>query len=213
MTTLVTRLYDDPAHADAVVANLKEAGFPNNCMDVIAQASGASAQDRITNAGVPEATAQQYAQHLTSDRALLVVRAPFVPFGAARRAIELADERPAVDAGVANENVNLPDAPKSEYFLSVFGSHRLFLTNRYEVRQGTTPRGFSHAFGIPLLSQKGKRMRPAVIQRGPIFRMKPLSHKRTTSNLLIDRFFATFALPHLWHRKPPRQTRHSRITN
>lgn len=215
MATIVTRLYEDPAHADAVVATLKADGFPESSMDVIEQRSRVSALAQISDAGIPDEIAQQYAQHLTSQRALLVVRAPFVPFGAARRAIEVADTYPAFDAGVVNENKNIPDEPDPKLFLSVLTSHRLFFTNAYETRSGTTPRGFSKAFQIPLLSEKGKRMRPAVFQRPPIFPIRPLSHGRTTKRHIIHRFFGTFIVDHLsdWGPFRPSKMRHGRITN
>lgn len=213
MTTIVTRLYDDPAHADAVVATLKGEGFPESCMDVIEQRSRVSAQDQITEAGVPGEVAQQYAQHLTSNRALLVVRAPFVPFGAARRAIEVADEYPAFNAGVPNQNLNVPDPVDRDLFLSILPSHRLFLTGMYELRNNLKPRGLSNAFRIPLLAKRSeKRMRPAIIRRS-IFPARPLNHRRTSSRLLIDKFFAGFALPHISQRRPPKNMRHYRITN
>ncbi len=213
MTTIVTRLYEDPAHADAAVAALKADGFPESAMDVIEQRSRTSAEDQITAAGVPGDVAQQYAQHLTSNRALLVVRAPFVPFGAAKRAIEEADKYPAFNAGVANENMNIPDEADPDMFLSILTSHRLFLTNMLDVRNDLKPRGFSQAFRIPLLSEKPKnRMRPAVIQR-QIFPARQMSHRRTSRKLLIDKFFARFALPHIWERQPRRMNSHFRITN
>ncbi|MEX3015962.1 hypothetical protein [Gymnodinialimonas hymeniacidonis] len=206
MSTIVTRLYEDPANADAAVETLKAEGFPESCMSVVEQASRRSAQDMIEEAGVPADAAQQYAQHLTANRALLVVRAPFAPFGAARRAIEVADSYPAFNAGVANENMNIPEEPNPELFLSILPSHRLFLTNMLDVRNDLKPRGFSRAFGIPTLSEKPKkRMRPAVIdQRFADFAFPLLSrrHRKMTRKHTMDRFFATFILPHIWRRKP-----------
>lgn len=213
MTTIVTRLYEDPTHADAAVATLKADGFPDDCMDIVEQRSRTSAQDQIEAAGVPTDVAQQYAQHLTSNRALLVVRAPFAPFGAARRAIEVANEYPAFNAGVSNENMNIPDRENPELFLSILPSHRLFLTGMYELRNDLKPRGLSNAFRIPTLSKRPeKRMRPAVIQR-QFFAPREMNHKRTSRRLILNKFFARFALPHIWDREPRRHTSHFRITN
>ncbi len=213
MTTIVTRLYEDPAHADAVVASLKAEGFPDSCMDVVEQKSRTSAQEQIEAAGVPGNVAQQYAQHLSSNRALLVVRAPFVPFGAAKHAIEEADKYPSFNAGVANQNYNIPDEVAPGLFLSILPSHRLFLTNGLDVSNTLKPRGFSNAFRIPTLAARPKnRMRPAIIQRS-FFAPKTMSHGRTSRKLLIDKFFASFALPHIWDRAPRRQMSHSRFTN
>lgn len=213
MTTIVTRLYENAAHADAVVAQLKAAGFPEGCMDVVEQRSQTSARDQITAAGVPGDVAQQYAQHLTSSRALLVVRAPFVPFGAAKTAIEAADAHTAFDAGVADENLNIPDEVDRELFLSILPSHRLFLTNSLDVDNSLKKRGLSNAFRIPTISARPKKMRPSVFQRVSIIPMRLLTRRRASKNLLMDRFFAGFIMPHLTAHRRPRNLRHFRITN
>lgn len=212
MTTIVTRLYENAAHAADVVANLKAEGFPDDRLDIIAQDSNASTEELIRAAGVADPAARQYAQHMTSKRVLLVVRAPFVPFGAAKTAIEAADAHPSFDAGVADENMNRPDEPDPEIFVSFLPSHPLFLTNGYEVRNSLKPRGLSAAFRIPTLVKRGRQMRPSIIQRGTILPSRGLSHKRVTRDLLIDKFFARFALPHIWSRSN-RQMRHFRLTN
>lgn len=219
MTTLVTRLYDDPAHADAVAARLKADGFPEATIDIIEQGSRMSAQERIEAAGVPAAIARQYAQHLTSTRALLVVRAPFVPFGAARRAMEVADDHPAVNAGVAEQNLNLPDRPDPERFLSVLGSHRLFLTDRLETRARTTPRGLSKSFNIPTLAEKGRRVRPAVIDAPQVsaffFPFALVSRRRSGTAKMLKGFMSRvfMPIPLLSGHRQPRNLRHYRITN
>ncbi len=205
MSTIVTRLYEDPANADAAIATLKAEGFPEDSMSVVEQRSRRSAQDMIEEAGVPTDVAQQYAQHLTANRALLVVRAPFVPFGAARRAIEVADSYPAFNAGVANENLNIPDEPNPDLYLSILPSHRLFLTDILDVRNDLKPRGFSRAFRIPTLLQRPKkRMRPAVIdQRFGNFLFPLVARNRLMSSRhIINGYFARFALPHIWRREP-----------
>ena len=186
MTTIITRLYDDARHADSVVETLRADGFPENTMDIVVQAARTSAFDQIRAAGVPLNAARSYAQQLTADRALLVVRAPFVPFGAARRAIEVANTFPALNAGVENENLNVPDQPDRQRFSSVLKSHRLFLTAPYEVRSKTAPQGFSRSFRIPLLLDKPKRrVRPAVIRTNSASRWffpLPLLSERSRAN-------------------------------
>lgn len=219
MTTLVTRLYDDPAHADAAVAALKAEGFPDNAMTVIEQRTRSSAEEQIEAAGVPSAMAQQYAQHLTSKRALLVVRAPFVPFGAARKAIEVADAYPSFNAGVANQNLNIPDEPDPKLFLSILGSHRLFLTNMLDVRNDLKPRGFSKAFGIPTLAERPRKIRPSVISARAIsaffFPFALTSNRRSGSARMLSGFMSRMVMPIplLSSHKGPRDMRHYRITN
>ena len=218
MTTLVTRLYENAAHADDVVATLKAEGFPDSCIDVVEQGSRTSAEDRIVEAGVPAPVAQQYAQHLAVGRGLLVVRAPFVPFGAAKVAIEAADAYPSFDAGVVDENMNIPDEVDRDLFLSILPSHRLFLTNMLDVRNDLKPRGFSAAFRIPTLAEKPKnRMRPAVMdQRFGAFLVPLLArNRRMTKRPLMNRFFADFIVQHTsnWGFLRPSKMKHFRITN
>lgn len=218
MTTLVTRLYEDAAHADAVVATLKAEGFPDSSMDVIEQGSRTSAEEQIVDAGVPAHVAQQYAQHLAVGRGLLIVRAPFAPFGAAKTAVEAADAHPSFDAGVTDENMNIPDEVDRDLFLSILPSHRLFLTNMLDVRNDLKARGLSAAFRIPTLSQKPKkRMRPAVMDaRFGAFLVPLLSrHRLMTKRPLTNRFFADFIVQHTsnWGFLRPSKMKHFRITN
>lgn len=218
MTTLVTRLYENAAQADDVVATLKAEGFPDSSMDVIEQGSRRSAEGQIIDAGVPANVAQQYAQHLSVGRGLLVVRAPFVPFGAAKAAIEAADAHPSFDAGVADENLNIPDKLDRDLLLSIMPSHRLFLTNMLDVRNDLKPRGLSAAFRIPTLSEKPKkRMRPAVMDaRFGAFLVPLLArNRRMTKRPLTNRFFADFIVQHTsnWGFLRPSKMKHFRITN
>lgn len=217
MATIVTRLYENAAHADDVVAKLKAEGFPESTMDVIEQDSSNSAEDRIVEAGVPATVAQRYAQHLSVGRGLVVVRAPFVPFGAAKAAIEAADMHPSFDAGVDNENIHIAEEFDDRRNLSILSSHRLFLSNHLDVDNSLKPRGISAAFGVPTLSQSHdrKRMHAVTLDKrfGDFF--FPLLTRRglMTRRPLIDKFFARFALPHIWNRTPRRMNSHSRLTN
>lgn len=219
MTTIVTRLYENAAHADEVVAKLKADGFPDSSIDVIEQGTRTSAEERIVDAGVPADVAQQYAQHLSVGRGLLVVRAPFVPFGAAKTAIEAADMHPSFDAGVANENIHIPKEFDDRQYLSIMSSHRLFLTNHLDVDNSLKPRGISAAFGIPKLSysHERKRMHPVTIDTRFGNFLFPLLSRRglMTRRPLIDRFFGAFAVQHLsnWSFLRPEKMKHFRITN
>jgi len=219
MTTIVTRLYENAAHADDVVAQLKAEGFPDSTMDVIEQGAQSSAEDRIVEAGVPASVAQQYAQHLSVGRGLLVVRAPFAPFGAAKTAIDTANMHPAFDAGVANENMHIPKEFDDRRYLSVLSNHRLFLTNHLDVDNGLKPRGISAAFGIPTLSYSHhrKRMHAAVMDKRFGAFLFPLVSKRglMTRRPLMDKFFGGFIVQHLsnWSFLRPKTMRHFRITN
>ncbi len=219
MTTLVTRLYENPVHADAVIAALKEDGFPETSMTVVEQSGTSSAQDNIEAAGVPTGIARQYAQHLTSKRALVVVRAPFVPFGAARRAIEVADTYPSFKAGVMDQNLNIPDEPDPSLFVSILGSHRLFLTNALDVRNDLKPRGLSKAFGIPTLAERPKKIRPSVISTKAIssffLPFALTSRRRSGTARMLSGFMSRvfMPIPLLSGHREPRNLKHYRITN
>ena len=151
MTTVSSRLYEDGKTADGVVANLRAAGFPENTIDVI-PASGKGA-DAIAAARVDKADAAKYAKAMKKGNALVVVRAPVTPFGAARRAMDIVDEAASIPAGVANPNKHIEELPKGELFLSVMTSHPLMLTNA-NGPYGTHGVGLlSEAFGWPLLAK------------------------------------------------------------
>ena len=92
---------------------------------------------------------------------LVVVRAPFVPFGAAKEAMRIVDSEPAIDAGVANENVLVsheatetpfPKVLRNQYFADFL--FPLISKRRppdYSVYKGTKRFG---AFLMPLLNNR-----------------------------------------------------------
>ncbi len=102
MTTIISRLYKDQKTADAVAAGLAHEEFPAGTYDVIA--AGDDTEARITAAGVASASAAAYAPNVDAGNALVVCRAPFTPFGAARVAMQVMDGKETLDAGVENEN-------------------------------------------------------------------------------------------------------------
>ena len=125
MTTVVTRLYESKAVADRVAEVLRADGFPEATLDVITSADAG----RIAASRVEERAAERYASAMTEGRALLVCRAPFTPFGAARRAQEVADSEPWIDAGVANQNRYIEEKPDlGKYRSSVLQNHPMMMT-------------------------------------------------------------------------------------
>lgn len=184
MTTVVTRLFENESAATPVIAALVKEGFPQEAIDVI----GSGGEDveatlaRMAAARVPRPAASAYVSHLKDQRVLLVVRAPFVPFGASRRAIELADSQPSIDAGVANENYHISERPAPGLFTSTLSDHPRFLSGDYG--PGRSRLLMSNAFGIPLLSGKNRRGRSAI--KGGALMLpfwKPRSRQRRTSVL------------------------------
>jgi hypothetical protein len=105
MTTIITRLYKDLATAQGVASALSLAGHDAGTIDVISRDGDGGAEARMIEARVPKASAAAYAPAVARGAALLVVRAPFAPIGTARHAIRVVNRTPAIDAGVANEDV------------------------------------------------------------------------------------------------------------
>ena len=101
MTTIVSRLYADTTTAEQAVTALKLQNHRASDISVIGSDGGQAAMEE---AGVPTESAAAYAAKMASGNALVVVRAPFTPFGAARNAMDTVDEFDSIDAGVENEN-------------------------------------------------------------------------------------------------------------
>lgn len=148
MTTIVTRLYADAKTANQAATALKLQNHPDDNIDVIEQGTGAKAA--MIEARVPEDSADAYSKKMTKGNALVVCRAPVVPFGAARNAMHTLDEFESIDAGVENENVYLKEGPEGDMFLDmkVDRTHRHWATWGKERRRGLV----SDAFGLRTLS-------------------------------------------------------------
>lgn len=154
MTTVVTRLYGSKETAERVADILRAEGFPEATFDVITTADA----KRIAASRVEEAAARRYAEAMTEDRALLVCRAPFTPFGAARRAQEVADSEPWIDAGVADQDRYIREQPNlARYSSSVLEYHPLMLTRDDYVGSGWSGWRVSDVFGFTLISRRRER--------------------------------------------------------
>jgi len=154
MTTVVTRLYESKAVADRVAEVLRADGFPEATLDVITSADAG----RIAASRVEERAAERYASAMTEGRALLVCRAPFTPFGAARRAQEVADSEPWIDAGVANQNRYIEEKPDlGKYRSSVLQNHPMMMTRDDYVGSGWSGWRLSDVFGFPTISRRKER--------------------------------------------------------
>ncbi len=167
MTTIITRLYETQSEAESVTAALAADGFPADCYEIITQTGASSAMDAIEGASVPRASAELYAQALTATRALVVVRAPEVPFGAARNAAIIADEQTSLDAGVSNENMFVAPEPRRELRISVLDSHPRFMTSIYQIigynRAGRREKG---TLGFPTLLHRRRPASDSIVAGG-----------------------------------------------
>lgn len=133
MTTVVSRLYSDAATADAAVAALRAEGHPEGHIDVIAGGEDKAAlARRIEAARVSQSAAAAYAAKLDEGKALVVVRVPFMPLGAALNAIRTVDRFPSVDAGVAKQDEYIREAPRDDlqppHSIRILKDGPLFLT-------------------------------------------------------------------------------------
>src|SRR6056297_334927 len=154
MTTVVTRLYESKAVADCVAEVLRAEGFPEATLDVITTADAAT----IAASRVEDRAAERYASAMTEGRALLVCRAPFTPFGAARRAQEVADGEAWIDAGVANQNRYIEEKPDlGKYTSSVLQNHPMMMTRDDYVGSGWSGWRLSDVFGFPTISRRKER--------------------------------------------------------
>lgn len=173
MTTIVTRLYESETQASAVVARLTGDGFPASTYDVLTTKDKAA----MEAAGLSADAAGAYNKAMKAGNAMLVVRAPFTPFGAARAAIAAADSQAAIEV----------DAPKSEY---------------KEVSQTTTVPKIMHGywadFLIPHISKKG------TVTGAMGFNV--LSDRKPMGQTIRHGFWGDFVVPHLSNRKPTGKT-------
>ncbi len=151
MTTIVSRLYESAETARRVADRLRAEGFPDATLSVVAEAD----KHQIAAARVDEADAARYASAMTGDRALFVCRAPFTPFGAARRAMEVADGEPSVDAGVHDQNRYIREvADLDSYTPSVLENHPLMLTREDYVGSGWSDWQASDIFMWPTVTRR-----------------------------------------------------------
>ncbi len=167
MTTIITRLYESPAEAEAVASALAKDGFPAGSYEIITQTGSSSAMEKIEAAQVPTASAELYAQALTASRALVVVRAPEVPFGAARNAMIILDEVASLDAGVTNEAVYVPPTPRRDLRITVMDWHPRFLTSIYQIKgYNQVARREDGMFGFPTLVHRKRPAKDSVVLGG-----------------------------------------------
>ncbi len=154
MTTVITRLYKSKKAATTVMKALQDAGFPDATLDII-EAGTEDAEGVMIAARVPKDSAAIYSTELAEGTALLIARAPFTPFGAAREAMRIVDAQDSLPSAVANDNAFVKDEPKTELYLSVLTNHPLFMTDRKEMSRNDGR--ISTGFGWKLLSRDKPR--------------------------------------------------------
>ena len=184
MTTVVSRLYDQVDTANRVAAQLHSDGFPEKTLAIVTSADVTA----MTAAGVPMRIAEGYARQMQAGQAVFVCRAPFTPFGAARRAMEVADSATALAA----DNSYLRQEPKLEQHLnSVLSSHPMMMTRDDYVGSGWSDWRATHALGWPTVTRRRAAPDNLIKGRGPMSQMfwpgKLLSDKPRASRVMSGR--------------------------
>ncbi len=193
MTTIISRLFADAETAEAAARELRAAGHDPATIRIVspdAQDSETSLAARIAAAGVGSVSAGRYAAAVAADPShggsVLVVRAPFTPFGRARSAIRIADAHAPVAVAGVNANQHVANRPDPRIFHPAIGRHAHVMTRDMppyiERRRGTV----SSAFGVPLLWRRS-------MPRAALLPGKAMS-----------RLF--WPLPLIWRRRPSRGT-------
>lgn len=130
MTTVISRVYAAEATAEGVLNALYEAGHPDANIDVFKSGTRGLA-GKIHAARVSQEAAAVYAKMLKEEGAtLIVMRAPFTPFGAARNALAIMDSVESVPAKGETETQYIRDEPDMDLFIGqkILRDHPRFLT-------------------------------------------------------------------------------------
>ncbi len=152
MTTIITRLYADVATARGVANALMAQGHGQDTIDVIARDGAGDMAGRMRAARVSPTAAAAYAGAMSGGQALVVVRAPFAPMGAARNAMKIVNRTPSVKVGLADEDVYVREDPRIVRSGLVMTDHPLFMTNPHR----SLPHG--HILGSnPILAPRTRR--------------------------------------------------------
>jgi hypothetical protein len=204
MTTIITRLYSDAATARSVAAMLEGRGHDQANIDIITKDGGESVEARMKAARVQAASAAAYAPGLAKGHALLVMQAPFAPIGTARDAIRAINRTPALDVGLANEDVYLREEPRLEISGKVQHGTVFYMSNPHRRH------GHGHILGSnPLLASKEKTsaIRGGAYMSKMFWPMKLVSTGRQASSAISGGFLFSkmFGIPTLIRDLPSRE--------
>ncbi|MEM7243047.1 MAG: hypothetical protein AAF429_12755 [Pseudomonadota bacterium] len=152
MTTVVTRLYSSQSKAKATMSALRAEGFPADIMGSFSKADGKGAAlvSKITDMRVPDEAAATYAKEIAKDGHLVVIHAPFTPFGAARRAMAIADANDPKAVNLESGDFYIEER-SSVPPRSILRNHPRFFTADYEKRGLANRKRASSLFGMRML--------------------------------------------------------------
>lgn len=173
MTTIISRHYADAKTAQGVVDALGAAGFPADTVTMISSAD----TDAMMEARVSQKAATGYAEAMTAKSTLVVVAAPFTPFGAALKAMKIVDSAPSHSLAGVDENRYIAEQPRTDLYLnnSILRDHPRFLSSDMNPRANANRSTVSKAFSLPTLTKH--RTTRSASRKGHIFPMKLLSTK------------------------------------
>ncbi len=159
MTTIITRMYSAKTAANNVADALRAEAFPESIFDVIS--GGDDAAERMAAAQVDAAEAAVYGPMLKGNNTLVVVRAPFAPFGAARTAMAIVDAGSPMEVEVEKPNRYIGLDPQSAR-MEMKVQHRYWgrvvphiLNETNSMGRGRAPFRFSSdLFGFPTIRHR-----------------------------------------------------------
>lgn len=204
MTTIITRLYPDLATAQGVVAALQANGHGPTTIDVITKGGEGSPEDRMVGARVPKASAVAYGPGIAKGAALVVVRAPFAPMGAARDAMKVVNRTPSIDVGIADEDVYIREEPKLEASGKVLPGTVFYMSNPHRQL------GHKHVMGSnPILParERTSAIRGGAYMSRMFWPMKLVTTNRQASSAVSGGFLISkmFGIPTLIGDLPSRE--------
>lgn len=198
MTTVITRLYADKSTAEAAAADLAGEGFASADIDVIDKADAAA----MAEARVAEDAAGAIAAAMPAGAALLVVRAPFSPIGAARRAMEIVDGHPAIETATTARADYIRETPRASHFRpTILEDHPLFMTGGAGAVTRRPEGMIGNSFGFKTIIRRKETPNSARWKGGAILgSVAPLLRKKSGKNSAIaggQLFTATMGMPML----------------
>ncbi|WP_295079917.1 hypothetical protein [Tabrizicola sp.] len=204
MTTIITRLYPDLATAQRVVAALEANGHMPATIDIITKASGVASETRMIDARVPSASAAAYAPGIAKGAALVVVRAPFAPLGAARDAMKVVNRTAAIDVGIEDEDHYIREQPRVDISGKVLQGTVFFMSNPFK------PLRHDHVLGSnPILPAKPRTsaIRGGAYMSTKFWPMKLISTNRQANSAISGGFLFSklFGIPLLIRDLPSRE--------
>jgi hypothetical protein len=129
MTTIITRLFKDTAGAQAAVNDLLDRGHSDSTVEVISGGGDASLADRMRAARVNARSTAAYAPLVAKGHALLVVRAPFNPMGAARNAMQTLDRYPTIAVAGVDANDYIREDTRADVHRNLYPGTVFFMSN------------------------------------------------------------------------------------